>query len=63
MTSVSFIIIINNDNILEDDEEFNLTIDNSSLSNNITTDSLSRATVIVINDDGKYEKITSVFIF
>ena len=54
MTNVSFIIIINNDNILEDNEEFNVTIDNSSLSNNITTDSLSRATVIIINDDGKW---------
>ena len=53
VTNVSFIIIINDDNILEDDEEFNLTIDNSSLYNNITNDSLSRATVIIINDDGK----------
>ena len=48
MTNVSFVIIINDDNILEDDE-FNLTI----YPNNITTDSISRATVIIINDDGK----------
>ena len=47
MTNVSFIIIINNDNILEDDEEFNLAI-------LPTTYNLSRATVIIINDDGKY---------
>ena len=53
MTNVSFIIIINNDNVLEDNEDFNLTIDNSSLSNNISTDSISGATVIIINDDGK----------
>ena len=49
MTNVSFIIIINNDNILEDDEEFNLTI----LPNSITTDNPSGATVIIINDDSK----------
>ena len=49
VTSVSFIITINNDNILEDDEEFNLTI----FPNNIITDSISRATVIIVNDDGK----------
>ena len=47
MTSVSFVIIINNDNILEDDEDFNLAI-------LPTTYNLSGATVIIINDDGKY---------
>ena len=50
---MSFNITINNDDILEDDEQFILIINNSSLPDNVITDSNSRATVTIRNDDSK----------
>jgi len=50
---VSFNITINNDDILEDDEQFILIINSSSLPDNVITDSNSRATVTIRNDDSK----------
>ena len=41
MTSVSFDVPINDDNILETNEDFTLTIDSSSLPNGVTRDSVS----------------------
>ena len=51
VTNVSFNVLINNDNILEVNEEFNLIIRHSS---SIATHSPHRITVIILNDDSKY---------
>ena len=53
VTNVSFNVLINNDNILEVNEEFNLIIRHSS-SSSITTGSPHNTTVIILNDDSKY---------
>ena len=51
-------ISIIDDELLEDDETFNLTIDSSSLPSNVIVDKSGIATVTILNDDGKYIKIT-----
>ena len=54
MTSVVFnATIIRDDNLLEQDEIFYLTIDSSSLPNDITAGSPFQATVTIIDDDCK----------
>ena len=55
MTSFTFNIatIINDDNILEENEIFYLTIDSSSLPNDITADTPLQVSVTIINDDCK----------
>ena len=45
--------MINDDDKAEDHEEFNITIDDNSLSDNIIVGSFSTAKVIIMNDDGK----------
>ena len=55
MTSVTFNVatIINDDNILEENEIFYLTIDSSSLPNDITAGTPLQVPVTIINDDSK----------
>ena len=52
-TSVPFNISITDDDILEDDENFILTVDLSSLPNNITASDPYQATVTIVDKDGK----------
>jgi len=52
MTSVSFDVPINDDNILETNEDFTITINSSSLPNGVTRDSPGAATVTIMDDDG-----------
>ena len=54
VTSVPFNVSITDDNVLEDDENFLLTIDTSSLPNNVTVDNPSQATVTIVDNDGMY---------
>lgn len=54
MTSVPFNVSIISDDILEDDENFSLTIDLSSLPNNVTADDPYEAMVTILDRDGKY---------
>ena len=54
VTTVSFSIPINNDNIVEDNEEFQLIINTDSLPNGIVTGNPSKATVVIKNDDSKF---------
>ena len=49
MLSVSII----NDNTLEEDENFGLSIIKSSLPSRVTVDDLDKATVNILDDDGK----------
>ena len=52
-TSVPFNILITDDDILEDDENFILTVDLSSLPSNITASDPYQATVTIVDKDGK----------
>ena len=47
-------ILIINDNILEDDETFNVTINQSSLSDGVVVGDPSEVTVTIVDDDGEY---------
>ena len=53
-TNATFNIPINDDDILEGDENFMLTIISSSLPIGITHGTPCEATVTIMNDDGKY---------
>ena len=54
VTRVSFNISVNNDNILESNETFGLSVDKPSLPNRVTASTPDQATVIVLANDGKY---------
>ena len=54
MTIMPFNVSIYNDTILEGDEQFTLNINNATLPNNIITNSSSRATMIIRDDDSKF---------
>ena len=51
-TNVSFDVTITNDNVLENNETFNLTIVGESLPNNVTVGKISQTTVTIVNDGG-----------
>ena len=53
VTSVPFSVIINDDNILEGNEKFTLTINPSTLPSGVTVSDPSQATVNILNDDSK----------
>ena len=57
MTNASFDVAIANDSILEVDENFELIINMSSLPNDVTIGVPGRATVTIVDDDGKYPKV------
>ena len=61
VTSASFSIPINNDTILEGNENFMLTI-NQTLPDGVTRGTPSEATVTIVDDDGKYSESTFVFV-
>ena len=52
-TTATFDVPINDDNILEDNENFILTINPSSLPSDVTVGSPGQATVTIGDDDGK----------
>ena len=58
-TTATFDVPINDDNILEDNENFILTIDPSSLPSNVTIGDPGQATVTIVDDsnDGNYVTI------
>ena len=53
VTSVPFNISINDDNILEGNETFMLTI-NSSLATGVMVGNLDQTTVTIVDNDGKF---------
>ena len=53
MTSVLFDVTINDDNILENEENFGLSIDLSSLPSNTISGSPDQTTVTINDNDGK----------
>ena len=53
MTSVSFDVPIINDNVLEDNKNFILTIRSSSLPDRVTRGTLGQATITIVDNDGK----------
>ena len=52
VTCVSCDVLITNDNVLEDNEEFNLFIDSTMLSTGVTVSNPGQATVTIFDDDG-----------
>ena len=53
MTTILFNVSINDDDIFESNETFDLIIDIYSLPSNVTIGDISQATVIILNDDSK----------
>ena len=49
---MSFDVTILNDNVLENNETFNLTIVGESLPNNVTLGKISQTAVTIVNDGG-----------
>ena len=60
VTNAPLNILINDDNILEDDENFTVTINSSSLPSGVTVGDPGEATVTIKDNDGKY--IIKIFI-
>ena len=54
MTRVPFNITINDDDILEGNENFMLTINPSSVPTGVTVGTPDQATVTIVDGDGKY---------
>ena len=52
-------ILINDDNILEDDETFNLNINQSSLPDGVVLVDPSHVTVTIVDDDGECGRLYS----
>ena len=64
MTTASFGVPINDDNILEiPDEKFLLTINDLLLPKHITHGKFHTATVIIVSDEGTYLSIMYVYIY
>lgn len=53
-TSAAFDIIITNDDTFRGTRMFQISIDQTSLPNNIVTGSIGQATVTIVEDDCKY---------
>ena len=53
-TSVIFNVSINDDDLLEDEETFNLTITSSSLPRGIFINNPAQVTVTIMDDEGNY---------
>ena len=53
-TNVPLNIPINNDNICERNENFNLTINSTSLPTDVTVGDTSSSTVVIVDDEGMY---------
>ena len=51
--------LITDDNILEDDETFNLTINQSSLPDGVVVGDPSQVTVTIVDDDGECDRLYS----
>ena len=53
VTRVPFNVLIVDDNVLEDNENFSLSIDFSVLPNNVTVANISQAIVTILDNDGE----------
>ena len=53
-TTAQFDVAINDDNILEGNENFNLTIMTSSLPSRVDIGNSAQATVTIVDNDGKH---------
>ena len=62
MTRASFNVAITNDTTLEANETVELAIDMSSLPSDVTIGVPGRATVTIVDDDGKYTNLINFMI-
>ena len=60
VTNVAFIVIINDDNVLENDETFDLNINPSSLHSGVTAGAPGQATVTILANDGECKLSTKL---
>jgi len=61
VTSVTFDVPINDDNTLEHNEDFSLTIVRNALPDGVTHGSTSQTTVTIVDDDGKgFTHVTNI---
>ena len=63
MTRTSFNVLVNDDNTSEANETFELAINMSSLPNDVTIGVPGRATVTIVDDDGKYINLINFMIY
>ena len=63
VTRALFIVVINNDNVLENDETFNLNINTSSLPSGVTVGAPARTTVTIPANDGELNFSYVVVVF
>ena len=59
-TNAAINIMINDDNIFENNENFTLTINSSSLPSNVNVGDVSEAAVTIIDDDRKIMAICNI---
>ena len=59
VNSSQLTILITDDNILEDDETFNLTVNQSSLPDGVVVGDPSQVTVTIVDDDGECGRLYS----
>ena len=52
VTRASFDVLVNNDNILEDSETFNFSVNANSLPNRVTIGDQGQTTVTILDNDG-----------
>ena len=57
VTSVTITVLLNDDNILENNETFNLRVDPSSLPVSVTVSNSNTATVTILDNDGKHKYV------
>ena len=62
-TTATFDVPINDDNLLEDNEHFILTINSSSLPSDVTVGNPGQATVNIVDDDRKYLVNDAVYLY
>ena len=62
-TTTTFIINITDDNIVENTEDFRLTIDQSSLPSEVTLGSIAEATVSIDSEDCKCKSVLYICIY
>jgi len=62
VTTLLLNISINNDNVLEGNEEFIVSINNSTLPNNVVTNTSGTASVTIRDDDSKLKRKSGAFL-
>ena len=60
MTRTSFTVLINDDNVLEGNETFDLIVNSSSIPSDVTVDNNGRTIVTILANDGECKIINGI---